>query len=64
MKEMIGTKRWLHTNLLIFRMFLMFSDIACMLFNAPFSRNHNKVYTVHECVKYEIGNSMVIGFAS
>jgi hypothetical protein len=34
---MIGTKRWLHTNLFILQVLLMFSDIACMHFNALFS---------------------------
>jgi hypothetical protein len=38
---------WLHTNLLVLRDLLMFSDIACMHFNAFFSgKITNKVYTI------------------
>jgi hypothetical protein len=59
----IGMNAWLHTSLLVHREFLMFSDIACMHFNALFSaKTTKKVYIILECVKSGIGSSMVIRF--
>ncbi len=41
----IGMNGWLHTSLLVHREFFMFSDIACMYFNALFSGKTTKKYT-------------------